>query len=235
MSLTFSQFASYPNLKYGFSKRSDGSMNRQTEKVNRAEYFKKIGLEISRTVTADSVHGARVEVVGAEQGGKMVEARDGLLTKEKNLFLCATGADCFLIYFYDPINQAIGLTHVGWRGLLAGIIKNTIVEFALKFKSDPKNILVGVSPGIRSCHFEISPADKDKYKEYSNFVSETNGRVFVDLPGIIKFQLAEQGILEENSAASEICTYCAAAEYFSYRRDKPTEVQPMMGYIGLTV
>jgi hypothetical protein len=208
-------------------------MNRQTQIANRQEYFKKIGMPVDRVVTADLVHGAQVRLVKERDGGTMVADTDALLTNSRNLFLSATGADCFVVYLYDPIKTAIGLAHVGWRGLLAGVVKNTVTGLITDFGSSASDILVGIGPGIRVCHFVISPADRDHYSQYEQFITDQTGKVLVDLAGIIKFQLQEMGITSSNITDSEQCTYCAEAEYFSYRRDKPTEVQAMVAYLGL--
>lgn len=233
MPINFKQFTKHQNLKYGFSTRKDGSMNRHTQKENRENYFKKIGIDPNRVVTADLIHGQKAIKVTEEMGGKMIQDADGLITNEKNLFLSATGADCFLIYFYDSLKQAVGISHTGWCGLLAGVIKNTIEGMILNFGSAPQNILVGISPGIRKCHFKINPEDKTKYENYPGTIIENKDEVFIDLAGIIKFQLQDNKVLEKNIEDSGICTYCDKDEYFSYRRDKPSEVQPMVGYIGL--
>lgn len=231
--MIFSQFTQHPNLKYGFSNRADGSMNRRLEKSNREEYFKSVGVGPGRVVTADLIHGANAVKVSDKEAGVMIAKTDGLVTESKNLFLSATAADCFLLYFYNSLKNVVGITHVGWRGLLACVVENTIDALIDNFGAVPQNLLTSISPGIRECHFEISPTDKEKFEEYSKFVLDRSGKVFVDLPGIIKVKLSDSGILVENIEDSGICTYCNEREYFSYRRDKPKDVQVQVGYIGL--
>ena len=233
MSPTFSQFAGYPDFIYGFSGRSDGSMHRHLEKENREKYFKTLGVDSGRVVTADLIHGANVVGVSGQEGGIIVTKTDGLVTDTRGLLLTATAADCFLLYFYDPLKNVVGIAHAGWRGLLAGIVENTIAGLTQSFGVAPQDLLVSISPGIRGCHFEISPADKEKFKEYSQFVLERSGKVFVDLPGILRIKLLDKGISAKHIEDSEICTHCHEKEYFSYRRDKPKDVQVQIGYIGL--
>ena len=233
MTFVFSQFVKYPNLKYGFSARKDGSMHRHFEKGNRERYFQKIGIDSARVVTSDLVHGAGVVIVSDEEAGTMVADTDGLITNTKNLFLSATGADCFILYLYDPEKNAIGITHAGWRGLLAGIVKNATNAMVLNFGTVPQKLLVGIGPGIRQCHFEISRENKNKYEKYPELVLERDGKCFVDLPGIIKLHFREGGVKDWHIEDSNVCTYCDENEYFSYRRDKPKEVEPMVGHIGL--
>lgn len=231
--MIFSPFAKHPDLKYGFSNRRDGSMNRHLEKRNREKYFGGAGIDSRRVVTADLIHGANVVKVSDRETGTMIAKTDGLVTDSKNLFLSATAADCFLLYFYDPPKNIIGIAHVGWRGLLAGVVENTVSALIRNFDATPQNILVSISPGIRKCHFEISSADKEKFQEYPDFISEMDGKVFISLPDIIRVKLLNVGIPAEQIEDSSICTYCNEKDYFSYRRDKPKDVQVQVGYIGL--
>ena len=231
--MLFLKFSPHSNLKYGFSNRKDGSMHRHLEMENRVLYFRRMTINPSRVVTADLVHGGRVERVGDTAANTFISNSDGLITNTENLFLSATGADCFLLYFYDPKKNAVGITHVGWRGLLAGVVKNTAKAFVKSFDTSPQELLIGISPGIRACHFEISSSDKIQYQKYPSFIFERDNKVFVDLAGIIKSQLLDKGVLKKHIEDNGRCTYCNEEEFFSYRRDTPKEVQPMIGYIGL--
>lgn len=231
--MLFSQFTKYPNLKYGFSNRADGSMHRYLEKRNREKYFSVIGIDPARVITADLVHGANTVAVSDEEAGTMIVKTDGLVTDTRDLFLSATAADCFLIFFYDPVKNSVGIAHAGWRGLLAGVVENTVDALVKKFGAVSRDLLAGVSPGIRKCHFEISQTDKEKFREYPDFIFEKDGKIFVDLPGIIKTKLRNENISPNHTEDSNMCTYCNEKEYFSYRRDKPKSLQVQVGYIGL--
>ncbi|MEK7660003.1 MAG: peptidoglycan editing factor PgeF [Patescibacteria group bacterium] len=231
--MVFSQFTKYTNLKYGFSNRTDGSMHRHLEKENREVYFRKIGIDPYRVVTADLVHGTKVVRVSDEVAGMMISSTDALVTNIKNLFISVTGADCFPLYLYDPIHKAVGIAHVGWKGLVGGVVTNMVVEMAQAFGAVPHMLVVGISPGIRQCHFEVKPENAILYRNYPGSVSEREEKVFVDIPKIMKAQLRESGVKEGNIQDSECCTYCKEVEYFSFRRDKPKELQVMVGYIGL--
>lgn len=233
MLFSFSVLSSREEIRCGFSNRRDGSMHRHLEKENREIYFKKIGIDPNRVVTPDLVHKTKVVVVTSEEAGQIISDTDGLITEEKNLFLTATAADCFIIYFYDPVRRVVGIAHAGWRGIMADISREMISKMSERFEVNPGDLLVGISPGIQKCHFGISAMDKEKYSIYPRFIFERNGKVFVDLTAILKDQLQSLGVAESQIEDSGICTYCEERDYFSYRRDKPKEVQPMVGYIGL--
>ncbi len=208
-------------------------MNRFLERNNRERYFKSADIDPRRVVTADLVHGVRTRRVFGEAAGTMIAGTDGLVTNKENLFLSATAADCFLLYLYDSERNTIGITHVGWRGLLGGVVENAIDVLAESFGVSPQDLFVGISPGIRRCHFEVSPADRKKFQEYADFIFEDGGRIFVDLPGIIMNKLQCGGVSAGHVEDSNKCTYCNGHKYFSYRRDKPKKIETQVGYIGL--
>ncbi len=208
-------------------------MRRCLEEVNRERYLNQLGIKPASVVTAGLVHGSSVTHVSNNEAGTIVVDVDGLVTKTKGLFLSATAADCFLLYAYDPKQNVVGIGHIGWRGLLSGIVKNTLLCFIENFGSSPQDILVGIGPGIRDCHFEISPGDKDRYFAYRNLITNREGKIFVDLAGIIKIQLQEWGVKNSHIEDSGVCTYCDESKYFSYRRDKSKDIKVMIGLIGL--
>lgn len=233
MSLTFPHFAGHSDLIYGFSDRGDGSMHRRSQEENRRRFFQKQGVDPSRVVAVGLVHGGAVARVSEDNAGTFVQDVDGLVTDARGLFLSATAADCFLLYFYDPAKSIVGLAHGGWRGVLAGIVENTVDALEKNFGTDSEDLLVGMAPGIRECHFEMSPSDLDLFRAYPKYVSRKEGKVFVNLSGIIIEQLRNAGVSREHVEDSGICTHCEEEKYFSYRRDKPKVPHLMIGYIGL--
>lgn len=208
-------------------------MHRRSQEENRKRFFQKIGIDHRRIVAAGLVHAAAVAKVSEDAAGTFVSEIDGLVTNTPNLFLSATSADCFILYFYDPAKKAVGIAHGGWRGILAGIVEHTIHTLKTNFDTSTANLLVGMAPGIRGCHFEISYKDKDLFRRFPQHVSEKNGKVFVNLPGIIVEQLQRVGVLRAHIEDSGVCTHCQEEKYFSYRRDKPKEPHVMIGYIGM--
>jgi polyphenol oxidase len=102
-----------------------------------------------------------------------------------------------------------------------------------KLNCKTENILVGIGPGIRACHFEIKEDTLHNYKKYPEFILQKEDRLFVNLAGIIQQQILTMGIQKENIEDSMLCTFCLEEKYFSYRRDKPENVEAMLAYIGL--
>ena len=180
------------------SKVSDGNMDFRFgdfKKVlkNREKFFEKIG--IKNVVEVTQVHGSNVLVAS-----KIITPQtkaDGLITYKRGLFLMIKLADCMAIGFYDPKHMAIGLAHVGSKGLGREIIKNTVLEMIKNFKTNPQDLIVKISPSIGPCHYRM-----DIWTEAEN-------------------QLIKMGILKENINNPKICTY-ESLDYFSHRRSEDT-------------
>lgn len=203
------------------SGRKDGQMiASRGGKKNRDVFFKKHGIE--DVVSAGLVHGSQICV--AHEGDTRFEEADGLVTEERDLFLSVTGSDCFPVFASD--GERVGIAHAGWRG----VIKNIAGKLIGKLKelgSDPKDIVVGVGPGIDVCHFEVSKRVRDIFEEWGDYIHE---KVHIDLKGIIEEQVRVEGVNEV--VFDGRCT-CCSDELFSYRRDRPEKPVSVVALIGL--
>lgn len=228
----FKIFQKYSNIILAISEKEDGAMKLSDE--NRRRFFKKFGIKDNLAVRADLVNGNAVGIVSNQQSGKIIKKTDGLITADKNLFLTITVADCLPVFVYDPKKEIIGLVHAGWRNLAGNILEKTIEKMSENFGSLPKDILVGIGPGISQCHFEVKEDVLKKFKHYfKNALIKRDDRVFLDLKKIAKIQLINSGIKEENIEISPECTFCLPEKYFSFRRDRPKTPQTMIAVIGI--
>lgn len=232
----FAAFDSIPGLCHGFSTRHDGNLRIPTPRTdtreNRERYLRSIGISPLRVVAGELVHGINVHIAREEDAGTIIPACDGLVTKVPGLALSVTGADCFPVYAVDPVERVIGIAHAGWRGIITGIVPELISHMG-ELGSDPEDILVGIGPGIRVCHFEINEDVFTMFQGYGEFVVERKERVFVNLPSIIKRQLGEAGIQSNRIHDSELCTYGMTDDYFSRRRDQHGPLEAMLAHIML--
>ncbi len=195
----------------------------------RKTYFGSCGVSLDYVVSSALVHGSDIAGVTFGDGGSLIAASDGLATKDRNTFLSITAADCLPVYFFDSAQNVIGVVHAGWRGVVKGIVPNMIRFMREKYGSSSADILVGIGPGIQVCHFEISNEICDQFDK--EVIHEHDGKIFVDLPKMIIRQLAHAGVQQYESANE--CTFCLVDRYFSYRRDKPGQLETMIAWIGL--
>ena len=123
-------------------------------------------LNPNKIIKPHQTHTDKVKVV--EKVEKLEEV-DGLLTNQKDLILLTTSADCISLLFYDSVQKVIGSVHSGWRGTLAGISKKAVEQMKSYYGSNPKDIICGICPSIRKCHFEVDKDVKDLfYSQYQN-------------------------------------------------------------------
>ncbi len=165
----------------------------------------------TRLVAAKQVHGNEVRVVGEADAGIFWTKRplcDGFVTNVKNLPLGVFGADCQPILLYDPIHNAIGAVHAGWRGTAARIVTNAIVTMQNTYGSDPATIRVAIGPHIGKCCYEVS--------EEVAAALGTEGR-YVSLSDAVKREVFSLGVREEHMFVSPVCTRCESTRFWSHR------------------
>ncbi|MFA6476636.1 MAG: peptidoglycan editing factor PgeF [Candidatus Paceibacterota bacterium] len=218
---------------WGTSQKSDGQMSVYSDDVsveNRKIFFKKLGLDPGKIVLAGLSHSSNVDLVGEESIGQKINNTDGLITNVPGIILTITSADCLPIFFFDKNKEVIGLAHAGWRGVESNIVSKVIEKMRSKFGSNPKDITVNIGPHIKSCHFEIKDDLVEKFSQYKDFITTSDGVTNLDLSAIVREQLKDCGVNPDSINISSECTYCLPDKYYSFRRDKPEKVEVMVSY-----
>lgn len=215
----------------------------------RERFFRGQGIDASRVVSAEIVHGTKVEISTSQNhtdmrrpseigmrsnfgSASVILGTDGLVTKEKNVFLSVTVADCLPVFFYDPVAEVIGIAHAGWRGIADGVIENTVATL-IGCGANQENLSVSLGPSIQKCHYEIRADILPRFAELEKFIVRKGGKIFADLPEIAKEQLQKSGVLVKHIETSSLCTFCESDTFFSYRRDKPQKIEAMVAVIGM--
>lgn len=159
---------------------------------------------------------------------------DGLITSIKNLPLVTFYADCVPIYFYDPVEEVIGMCHAGWRGTATMIVKDMIDKMHHQYRCKLKDILIGIGPAIcYSCYqvdqevISAMPTGLEDYYRYE----KAEKKYYIDLKGINKQHLLDVGIDKDHIEVTDLCTKCRPDLFFSHRRhgnNRGTQVGLMM-------
>lgn len=101
-------------------------MAREKLRENYRRFFAILGLDETRAVLSQQTHTANIRTVTAEDAGKgLLRPRDytdvdALITNVPGLPLTVFSADCGTVLLYDPVHQAIGAVHAGWRAAPPG-------------------------------------------------------------------------------------------------------------------
>lgn len=185
-----------------------------------------VGFDPMNTVFTKQIHSDIVERVGASQRGRGLlreteEGCDGLITNEKDVVLTVFSADCTPILFYDPVVQAVGAAHAGWRGTAAGIAARVVEKMSAEFGSDPKNIRAAIGPCISQCCFETHNDVPDAMisalgEDAKPYILPKGEKYLVDLKGLNALWLRKAG-LDRISVAKE-CTACDPDRFWTHRR-----------------
>lgn len=194
---------------------------------NTKRLSKAIGVKEDSLVFSSQTHTTNVVEVTRENYKDHFSDVDGMITKIPGLTLVTFYADCVPLYFVDPVKKAIGLSHSGWRGTVHKIGKVTVEAMTRAFRSDPKDILVGIGPSIcQDCYevsedviIEVNKAFKG-YQEKDLYYQKDNGKYQLNLWRANELVLAEAGILKENLATTNLCTCCNSDFLFSHRASK---------------
>lgn len=234
----------FPELLHGFSTRRGGfskapfkGLNlgmhtgdgQSTVTKNRNLFYETLGVEPNQLVFPEQVHSDNIYV--ARRSG-IVPKCDALITNHKRLFLTVQTADCFPVFIFDPDEGVVGLVHSGWRGTKMNICGKTIDKMVADFGCKAENLFVAIGPGVRQDCYQVDEKTAESFdKQY--LIADGPGHYKLDLQGVLRAQILERGVLDENLEYDETCTHCAEDMYYSYRRDKEASGR-MMGIIGIT-
>ena len=184
------------NIIQGVSDASFGSIAGTKKNRRAVKFLKYLGYKVSNRdfVWAEQVFSAKVHICKIKDSGKTIKGVDGLISNIRNQVLGIVSADCVPILLYDPKIEVAAALHGSRKSLLKGIVKKAVSKMVSKFNSRPSDILAGVGPHIRKCHY------------------------FMDLTKLAVSDLLKSGVKRKNIEDSEICTYCSAHKYFSHRK-----------------
>lgn len=189
-----------------------------------------IGFDYKDCVALEQTHETEIKVATAKDKGngilKPTEfiGYDGMVTNRKGVMLVTYHADCVPLYFVDPVNKAIGLSHAGWRGTVNGMAQATVEKMTELYGTDPSDVLGAIGPSIGVCCFEVDTPVVDEFNEKLPFSQKYikkcdygEDKYKIDLWQINKEIMIKSGIKEENIDVTTICTKCNPDLFYSHR------------------
>lgn len=169
-------------------------------------------------------------VVKAAKTASLPQA-DASYTDEPGVVCAVLTADCLPLLVCARDGTKVAAIHAGWRGLLTGVISNTIVAMqtppnpALFKGKDWGELLVWLGPAIGPDCFEVGTEVRDAFLQKSvafnsSFKGQSNGKWLADIYQIARIELAGLGIAQVFGGTS--CTVTEHERFYSYRRDTQT-------------
>lgn len=243
--LTYPALEALPGCVHGFSTRLGGvsegcfaQMNLSFTRGDREEAVREnyrllgeaMGFSPEDVVTSDQTHTTHVLAVGEKDRGNGItrprpyQDVDGLVTNVPGLMLATFYADCVPLFFVDPKNQAVGLSHSGWRGTAGRMGQATVRKMTEEYGSDPKELYAAIGPSICQDCYEVS---EDVILEFQKtfpkeqwdalFYQKPNGRFQLNLWEANRQILLDAGIPFAQISMPNLCTCCNPDFLFSHR------------------
>ena len=199
-----------------------GKLTRDTEanvEENRRRLCRVLGVDAGRLTFNRQRHSA---VVHRAVGGRRGTDGDGIWTDEPGVPILAFTADCVPVAVVGAERPALVLLHVGWRGLLEGIVREGVRALGSAGRA-------AVGPAIGPCCYEVGDEVADPFRE--RFGDDVLAGGNLDLWTATERALRDAGVGEIDRFA--LCTSCNADLFFSHRRDDG--VTGRQGVIGVVV
>ena len=166
----------------------------------------------------NQIHGTRV-IDGSVYTG--VCDADASFSAQANQVCTVMTADCLPVLFCDYDGQQVAAVHAGWRGLLDGMLENTVATF-----SDASRVMAWLGPAIGPGAFEVGQEVKAGFcaqnplSERCFAPSDNAGKWLADLYGLARLRLSSAGV--SDVYGGDFCTFTEQSRFFSYRRDGVT-------------
>jgi polyphenol oxidase len=148
---------------------------------------------------------------------------DGLFSQSADDVLTIRTADCIPLFLSD--GKTVAVLHLGWRGIVGGIIHN--INRAISFLEFSKTRAV-IGPAIKQCCFEVSPEVALIFE--SKYRIKQGDKYYINLESMAKDELIKLGI--EQVYGLNSCTYCEPETYYSFRREGE-DVRHLLSFISL--
>ncbi|MCK5741144.1 MAG: laccase domain-containing protein, partial [Chlorobi bacterium] len=101
-----------------------------------------LSLPLEKCIFQKQVHGDRIDII---TNNHQIVERDGMISNIKEIILNINIADCCAVLFHDPVNEAVGAVHSGWKGTKLNISSKAIAMMTQEFASDPNDLKVYLS------------------------------------------------------------------------------------------
>ncbi|PIJ50520.1 hypothetical protein BL250_15310 [Erwinia sp. OLTSP20] len=180
---------------------------------NRQHLIQLAGLP-SSPVWLEQVHGTSVLTLPTWQS---VCVADAAYTRTPDTVCAVMTADCLPVLLCSQQGDEVAAVHAGWRGLLAGVIEQTLKKFA----APAHQILAWLGPAIGPGAFEVGAEVRNAFIAENPLAAAAfaaaGDKFYADLWLLARQRLSLSGITTISGGG--ICTYQQTGHFFSYRRD----------------
>ncbi|MDH3327390.1 MAG: peptidoglycan editing factor PgeF [Gammaproteobacteria bacterium] len=165
----------------------------------------------------NQTHSIRIVEAGIGGAGDLVDA-DASFSHKAGEVCAVMTADCLPILLCDREGRQVAAIHAGWRGLLNGIIEETVQQFTL----NGGDIVAWLGPAIGPKAFEVGPEVRDLFIDFDldalqSFRQCTENKWLANIYELAKLRLKSCGVA--SIYGGDYCTFSDESTFYSYRRD----------------
>ena len=168
-------------------------------------------------VWLEQVHG--IEVVRAERGSARADAS---VAREPGTVCAIMTADCLPVLLCDTGGTVVAAAHAGWRGLVDGVLENTVRTMAVRADC----VVAWLGPAIGPEAFEVGEEVRERFVTADPGAAgafrpaEKTGKWMGDLFALARQRLERAGVTMIHGGGQ--CTVSDPERFYSYRRDGVT-------------
>lgn len=168
----------------------------------------------------NQVHGTAV-VTASSVAASTPPAADASVAFTTGAACVVMTADCLPVLFCDRAGTRVGAAHAGWRGLVGGVLEETIKALAVP----AQELLAWLGPAIEQDAFEVGPEVREQFvaRDPNNvgaFELNERGRWQADLYQLARNELARLGVKDVHGGGFKV--FADHERFFSYRRNART-------------
>jgi hypothetical protein len=189
-----------------------------------------LGVDSTRLIRLHQVHGASVIVhrAGDRQQPFPPPDADIVIADDSGSALAIQTADCVPLLIADRATGAVAAAHAGWRGLAAGVPRETVAAMAREFASAPAHLVAAIGPSISAERYEVGEDVRARFlasgwppvqvERWFRPAARADHWLFDGWRSVLD-QLELAGVRAVNIHASGLCTARYPELLCSYRRD----------------
>lgn len=220
----------FPELVHAFSTKEQGNMSffwgsKSAVLKNRERFLSQLGTTLDSCAAFQVQNKAILTIVNNSFAGigmrnhENAVIADGLITKEKNLYLFLLTADCIPIILFDLKKRVLALIHAGWKSTETRIAFKTIKKLTEELDCNIADIYAAIGPAIHKNSYIFKDPIQKQLTGWKTFLKDLpDGNTAIDLIGYNKKQLEDAEINPQNIFVSKINT-AQDSNFFSHYRD----------------
>lgn len=182
------------------------------------------GLPAGAMARCRQVHGAAVAILRREGDLPATEPAeaDAILVTQSGRGAAVGTADCVGAILALPEPSAFVVLHAGWRGILAGVVEQSVSALARATGAAPREMILATGPSAGRCCYEVGPEVEAPFADLfaggdGEIFGRRNGRATIGLAAAAGALALRAGLRADAVHRSGICTICRQDLCWSFR------------------